>query len=246
MLKHHPSILLVLLCLTLVLDGCRPLYRASIPNQPVFTGKNQAEMEVGLETGTAYGSLSYSVTDQIYITGSTNAWFSNHTTSQFGEFGLGLFKYNQDKERGLSLSVLSGFGASTVVRDSDPTFGFNGPQQDPEYQSQFTRFSIQPALFLLDDNIDVTFAWRNSMLYWLNPDEYDGQIVDGFDIYTEPTLSLRAGSPMTKFFFDLGLQVPITRAFRHPINPIHLGVGVSVSLSKEILSQPGNSTPNEQ
>jgi len=219
------------------ISACRPLYRASIPNQPMLTGKSELEVDVGVETGSGFVNASYSLTNHILLTAGGNAWSNNNTSAQFGEVGVGFFRYNEVENFGGSLLVQAGFGNANVIDNDFIDDPFN-PNQNGlvEYNAQFSRFSLQPGIYWKTENFDVGMGLRNSMLYWLAPSDYDGQTVDGFDIFAEPVVSMQAGSAVTKFFIESSLQIPIYRAFRHPITPFHLGLGISFLISKKTLS----------
>ncbi len=220
-----------------VLSACRPLYRASIPNQPMLTEKNELEVDVGVETGSGYVNASYSLSNHILITAGGNAWSNNNTSAQFGEIGVGFFHYNASENFGGSVLAQTGFGNANVIDNDLFDDPFNGNQTGLiEYNAQFTRFSLQPGIYWKMEHLDVGMGLRNSVVYWLAPSNYDSQTVDGYDIFAEPVVSMQAGSAATKFFLESSLQIPIYRAFRHPVTPFHLGLGISFLISKKTLS----------
>ena len=164
-----------------VLSACRPLYRASIPNQPMLTEKNELEVDVGVETGSGYVNASYSLSNHILITAGGNAWSNNNTSAQFGEIGVGFFHYNASENFGGSVLAQTGFGNANVIDNDLFDDPFNGNQTGLiEYNAQFTLASRC--------NLASTGKWNIWMLVWdlgtpwcigSPPPNYDSQTVDG-------------------------------------------------------------------
>ncbi len=224
MKRVYRSIYRLLFVLALACQGCHPIYRASLPNQPIMEKRGDIELSSGIETGSAFVEGSYAFTDFAYVTVGGFSWSSMNSSASFAEGGLGFY---QTKEKtGFSFSILGGYGESAVFdgqwRVTQPIF-----QDGGFISTRYSRLSIQPAYYVHREYFDFAMIFRNSLVNWISTD-FPGLESPGFDIYLEPTLSFRAGPPNTKFFFDTGLQVPAFRSFNHFNNPLHVGVGVDV------------------
>ncbi|MEQ9188165.1 MAG: hypothetical protein RLP15_10560 [Cryomorphaceae bacterium] len=236
-MKKAFHLILWAILVALIGTSCRPLYRASIPNQPMITERGQAEVDIGVETGSGYLNASYSLSDHLFVTAGGNAYSSNHTTAQFAELGAGYYSFNKERRFGTSVMGQIGFGYAEVIRDESVSNFFEpGDIELIEYDVQFLRFGVTPSAYWKSDHVDVALGMRNSMLYWLSPSEFQDQEVDGIDIFVEPVVSVQTGSAVTKFFLESSLQIPIYRSFSHPVSPIHLGFGISFLISKSALT----------
>lgn len=224
-----------LLIVTQLLYSCVPLYRASIPNQPILKQRHDTEIEVGIETGSAYVNASYAFTNNMFVTVGGNSWTNRHTSSQYGEIGFGFFKA-QDNE-GFSLGFNAGYGTADVLWTALPPAWF-----DPWWNEttavnvEFARLSIQPGYYYYKGNHSFSFAIRNSLVNWISPTNFNEQTT-GSDFFMDPVISYSSGSTMTKFFGECSLQIPIVRSYNHANIPIHLGFGVAFYLSKG-MTQP--------
>ncbi len=228
-MKHHYSVLIWTLCASsLLLQGCFPLYRASIPNQPIMKQKGDIEISAGIETGSAFVEGSYAITDFAYATVGGLSWTNNNSSAYFAEGGIGFYQ-TKDKN-GFSFSALGGYGESSALNNwwSTSTVNFI---ETSAISTRYARISIQPSYYFHRPYIDFAMIFRNSFVNWLSP-ETVGTDRPGIDIFFEPTLAFRAGPPNTKFFFDAGLQVPAFRSFSHYNAPFHLAVGVDVIFQK--------------
>jgi len=232
--------------LLMSVTGCRPLYRASIPNQPMLTEKRQLDAKIGLETGTGYFNATYALTNHVLLTAGGNAWSNRNTTARFGESGIGVFGFDEKSKFGWSTLLTTGFGYASVIDDVG-IFEFPDNDGNPiQYQAQYIRTSIQPGFYIAGNAFDLGFALRASGVNWLSPDIYRDQRVQGLEIYFDPVLTLQAGTEAVKFFLETSLTIPTVRTFNHPINPVHLGLGMTFTISRRALGLPSKEKPNEQ
>lgn len=228
-MKPYQSILpRVLAFISVLLHGCFPLYRASLPNQPIMAKKGDIEISSGIETGSAFVEGSYAITDFAYVTVGGLSWTNDNSSAFFAEGGIGF--YQTKENTGFSLSALGGYGESSALNNwwSVNIVNFI---ETPAISTRYARISIQPCYYFHRPYVDFAMIFRNSFVNWLAP-EIVGTEKPGLDIFFEPTLSFRAGPPNTKFFFDAGLQVPAFRSFNHYSAPFHIGVGVDVIFQK--------------
>ena|GEM_PF-748787 len=214
----------LIIALFMAMQSCFPLYRASLPNQPILEKRGDIEISSGIETGSAFVEGSYALTDFAYVTAGGLSWTNDNSSAYFAEGGIGFF---QTKEKtGFSLSALGGYGESTVLNNWWANGNFNFVDGS-SISARYARLSIQPAYYFHRPYVDFAMIFRNSFVNWIAPSSA-GTETPGLDIYFEPTLSFRAGPPNTKFFLDAGLQIPAYRSYSHYNAPIHIGVGVDV------------------
>lgn len=198
---------------SLLLSACAPVY---FPNQlqtPLLQDEGEASVSASLGTSTFDFQLAYSPIKHIDLLGDLSvASGDDHEHLQF-EAGLGAYKTVNDI---LQLELLGGGGAGYSTTTTQGTFGEHN-------QGAFSRFYIQPNVFIVSENIDIGLASRASFISFR---EF------GTGIYVEPTLVGRLGIEHFKFQVQAGLSFNVNDNSTLDYNPFIFNIGLVYILHK--------------
>jgi hypothetical protein len=179
------------------LNSCAPLYVPNVVNTPMLSEKNDfnASVNFGL-SGTDIQS-AYAVTDNIGIM--LNGSYMNETSDStdnfhkhiFIEAGAGYFK--PLGKFGL-FEAYGGYGLGKInsYQSSDVFFSYA--------DTYVNRFFIQPSIGFKSNYFQLAFAPRTVCAF------VSQENVNKTGFFIEPTLILKAGSPMIKFITQFGLS----------------------------------------
>lgn len=201
--------------LSFFFSACAPVY---FPNQlqtPLL--KEQNEATVSLSTGTSNFDIQAAFSpikhiDILFDLSSAN--LSDHEHLQI-EGGLGY--YNTLNEV-IHVEFLGGGGAGYSTTTTQGTLGEHN-------EGMFSRFYLQPNVFLISNYAEVGLATRLSVI---NFREY------GTGSYVEPTLVGRFGLENIKFQVQAGLSYNINDNVELDYNPFIFNVGLVYTFRKKV------------
>ena len=206
-MKRSPFFLLM----SFLFAACAPVY---FPNQlqtPLLQDKGEATVSASLGTSTFDMQLAYSPVKQIDLLGDFSvANGDDHEHLQF-EAGLGLYQTINDV---LHLELLGGGGAGYSTTTTQGTFGEHN-------EGAFSRFYIQPNVFVVSQYIEAGLAARASFISFR---EF------GTGAYVEPTLVGRFGLEHLKFQVQAGLSFNVNDNSVLDYNPFIFNIGLVYTL----------------
>ncbi|MFC0875997.1 hypothetical protein ACE01N_05360 [Saccharicrinis sp. FJH2] len=198
---------LFLVSMSILFAACAPVY---FPNQlqtPLLQDQGEATVSASLGTSTFDMQLAYSPIKHIDLTGDFSVANGNdHEHLQF-EGGMGVY---QTINNALHLELLGGGGAGYSTTTTQGTFGEHN-------EGAFSRFYIQPNVFVVSDYIEAGLATRASFISFR---EF------GTGVYVEPTFVGRFGIEHLKFQLQAGLSFNVNDNSVLDYNPFIFNVGL--------------------
>ncbi|MFB6317575.1 hypothetical protein [Saccharicrinis sp. FJH54] len=196
-----------------LMTACAPVY---FPNQlqtPLLQYEGEATASASIGTSTFDMQLGYSPIQHIDLLADFSlANGDDHEHLQF-EGGLGLY---QTIDNTLHLELLGGGGGGYSTTTTQGTFGEHN-------EGAFTRFYIQPNIFMVSEYVEAGLATRASFISFR---EF------GTGVYIEPTLVGRFGLPHLKFQLQAGLSFNINDNSVLDYNPIIFNAGLVYTFHK--------------
>lgn len=204
---------LSLLALILILTACAPVY---FPNQlqtPLLKDKGEALVTASVGAGGYEAQAAYSPVKHLDLLMDV-AFLDSEDRSNFQlEGGLGGYTTINNL---LQLEILGGGGAGYSRSYTSGTFA-------EENEGLFSRFYIQPNIFLISKYADVGLATRTSVVSFR---EY------GTGVYVEPALVGRFGLENIKFHIQAGLSLNVNDNSTLDYNPFMVNIGLSYYITK--------------
>ena len=250
-----------------------PMYIPNTTNTPSLRKQGDIEASLSIGTNGSDLQFGYAITDEwgVMLNGSQgkseDSDQSDHLTHYFGEVGIGRNFYLDGKDADISTRpMFNAFaGAGFGHTEGEVTFSnlFNA---DLVYSNQlrgdFVRGFIQPSIGVTSKYVDFFFTPRTSFVYitslWTSMEadwqqsyvsdqdylEYLGLMAKKpYNVFIEPTLTLKAGLPYVKAMLQLGgsfATIPnVETTFRQRPIIFILGIQMDVNvLGKGIYRKP--------
>lgn len=198
-------------------SACRTVYSPNVVNNPLLQEKNELKASVGPNDLQA----AYAITENIglMVNGYLNHYTSDdkdfHNKGKAIEFGVGYFNKTQT---GLLYEVYAGAGRFNVKMDES--------NKTKNFQSDATRFFLQPGIGWTHRYFEVGLASRLSMIDYNNPaitgyspqeqrDYHFESLTLKPHVFLEPALTVRGGYKWVK------LQAQYGRAFKLSKNELN-------------------------
>jgi hypothetical protein len=180
------------------LNSCAPLYIPNVVNAPMLSEKNDLNAAINFGLSGTDVQTAYAITDNIGIM--VNGSFMNETSDTindnyhkhiFVEAGAGYYK---TFGKFIQFETYGGYGIGRI----------NSYQTSGEFSSfadtYVNRFFVQPAIGFKSNYFELAFAPRTICAF------VSQENVSKTGLFIEPTLLLKAGSPMVKVVAQFGLS----------------------------------------
>lgn len=219
------------LILLIVLTSCAPIYIPNIVHAPLFSEKNDADLQIGMGTSGYDVQAAYAPAN--YLGLMVNSSFQNRGVSdtssfhkhEFVEAAVGY--YGKIDEAGRYECYL-GYGNGEAKSYSPDFYGL--------VTGSYNRFFLQPSIGAKMDVFEGAFSLRVAYvdMYRISKNvQYNRSELNSF--YFEPVLTAKVGYKFVKFFVQGGLSLPIENSLKYTDSPILLNFGLNFSFSKAYL-----------
>ncbi|MCX6257803.1 MAG: hypothetical protein NTW49_07920 [Bacteroidia bacterium] len=216
-------VITILLPFTLVFNSCTPLYIPNVVNTPLLS--NKGEFEAAMNGGISFQAgiiptiisdpqFAYAVTDNVgvMLNGSFSGMKSSDPaikdfTHRFLEAGVGYYDPFAKNGR---VEIFGGYGAGEIHGYFENEF-FKG-----NGSSRVNRFFIQPDIGFSSDLIDLSMAWRVSLVNIELTDSLSRKYSRGaFEPFFEPAVNLKLGYKFLKIILQTGFSFPLNKMTYH-------------------------------
>jgi len=220
-----------LIIAVLFLASCAPIYTPNIVHTPLFSEKNDADLQIGMGTSGYDVQAAYAPTNYLGVMVNSSFQYRDVTDTnyyhkhEFVEAAVGY--YGKIDEAGRYECYL-GYGNGEAKSYSPDFYGL--------VTGSYNRFFIQPSIGAKMDVFEGAFSLRVAYvdMYKISKNvEYRRSELNSF--YFEPVLTAKVGYKFVKFFVQGGLSLPIENTLKYTDSPLLLNFGLSFSFSKAYL-----------
>lgn len=231
----------------LLLSSCQPIYRPTVVNQPMVSGKGDIQASGHIGTNGTDVQLAGAVSDHIVLIGDYNRYSmesEDDSTSGYEqehrsfEFGGGYYTHigegvrSSDNSGGV-IELIGGYGNGKASHYSDVwTHRF------ATVTGQYHKFFFQPGIAYHHEIFDGGFTSRLTGIDYYEVkarDQQGGNIQPtsskGMDVFFEPALTGRVGYRYVKFQFQTGLSIPLDSEPHYDYQPFMFSVGLHIDIS---------------
>lgn len=217
----------------LFITGCAPLYTPNVIHAPLFSQKNDADIQLGTGTCGYDAQVAYAPTN--YLGVMVNGSFKDKETTDtnyyhkhnFIEAGVGYYGKIGDAGR---YECYAGYGNAQAESFVDGFYGL--------VKGRYNRFFIQPSIGAKTDIFDGAFSLRIVYINMYDVSKNVGYTPSQLSAYYyEPVLTGRIGYKFVKFFIQGGLSIPFQTQLKYTDSPFIINWGFHFNFSESYLSK---------
>ena len=214
--------------LLMLISGCAPIYTPNIIHTPLFSEKNDADIQLGSGTCGYDAQIAYAPLNHLGLM--INSSFRNKNVSDtnfynkhsFVEGGLGYFGKFNVKGR---YECYAGYGTGTSENYDATFYGL--------VTGSYNRYFFQPSVGIKTDVFEGAFSVRLVYLDMYKISKNVGYTRNQLSAgYYEPVFTARVGYKFVKFFMQAGLSIPMQDQLKYTDSPFVFNVGFNLNFSE--------------
>lgn len=195
--------------LIIILNSCAPAYVPNVVNAPMLHNGGEINANVGIGTNGLDPQIAFGLSDHIGLMVNGSISYPNNDSShihRFVEVGTGFYGGSND----VIFEIYGGYGVGYVESTFQGGIVFENKYTDANYQ----RIFIQPGVGTTTKIIDFSF---NPRLVFVEMDikDPDFTISSSYDLFIEPTFTIRLGFRNVKFYSQMGFSIPLDEENLH-------------------------------
>ncbi|MFB6257170.1 MAG: hypothetical protein ABEH38_00635 [Flavobacteriales bacterium] len=244
MLLLNPKRPFYLLIALAFLASCQPIYRPTVVNQPLMSGKGDVQLSAHTGTNGNDFQAAGAPTKNVVVMGHYNTFSGEYEGDSLNEYkrdhslleiGGGFFHQLGDQgENGNAgvVEVIGGYGNGNAKNYSD-----FWTDQRAEVKGSYHKFFVQPGVGYHHNIFDVGLAPRVSIIdyYEMKVLSEDGALQPnwdrGTDVFLEPALTGRLGYKFVKLQMQMGLSIPVGSKPSYQYQPFMFSIGLHIDIT---------------
>lgn len=224
---------IVLLSLFVSVTSCAPLYTPNLVHVPLFSDKNDADVQFGTGTCGYDAQVAYAPINHLGLM--VNSSFKNKDVSDtnfynkhnFIEGGLGYFGKIDEAGR---YECYLGYGNGSAQNYSEGFYGL--------VKGSYNRFFFQPSIGVKTDVFEGAFSLRVVYIDMYSISKNVGYTRSELSAgYYEPVLTAKMGYKFIKFFIQGGLSIPMQNQLKYTDSPLIMNCGMNFNFSESYLKK---------
>ncbi|CAN5435185.1 hypothetical protein BH10BAC1_BH10BAC1_07350 [soil metagenome] len=208
--------------------GCAPLYTPNLVHIPLFSDKNDADIQLATGTCGYDAQIAYAPINHLGVM--INSSFKNKEVTDtnyfhkhnFVEGGVGFFGKINEAGR---YECFAGYGNGNAQNYLEGWYG--------KVDGSYNRFFLQPSIGAKTDVFEGAFSVRLAYvdMYYLSRNTgYSRSELSAW--YFEPVITAKIGYRFVKFFVQGGLSLPFESTIKYTNSPFILNFGLNLNFSQ--------------